>query len=304
VKPGFLGVKVFKDINLGLIAERVDWSPFFHTWEMRGVYPQILRDPVKGKEATRLFNDAQAMLREIISREQLTARAVIGLFPANSAGDDIIVYQDDRRQEALATFHTLRQQSDQGANRPCYALADFIAPIESEVADYLGCFAVTAGLGAAELAAAYKKDNDDYSSIMVKALADRLAEALAEWMHERVRTCYWGYAPDEKFSNEELISEKYRGIRPAPGYPACPDHTEKGTLFELLDAPGQINLRLTEHFAMLPAAAVSGWYFAHPEARYFTVGKIKQDQVIDYACRKKMTMAEAERWLRPNLEYE
>ncbi|HMR66449.1 MAG TPA: vitamin B12 dependent-methionine synthase activation domain-containing protein, partial [Anaerolineae bacterium] len=302
-QPSFTGVKVFDDINLGALAERIDWSPFFHAWEMRGVYPQILNDPLKGKEATRLFEDGQTLLRDLITHSRLTARAVIGLFPANSVGDDIILYTDESRSKVLTTFHTLRQQSDKGANRPCYALADFIAPLESGVLDYLGCFAVTAGLGVDEWVARYEADHDDYSAIMVKALADRLAEALAEFMHEQVRKVYWGYAPTEDFSNEELIKEKYRGIRPAPGYPACPDHTEKGTLFDLLDVPASINLHLTETYAMHPTAAVSGFYFAHPEATYFTVGKILRDQVEDYAARKGLTVEAVERWLRPNLGY-
>ncbi|MCI0525858.1 MAG: methionine synthase, partial [Nitrospira sp.] len=303
VKPRCLGVKVFKQINLGSLAERIDWTPFFHVWEMRGVYPQILNDPIRGKEATKLFHDAQAMLRDLITYSKLEARAVIGLFAANSLEDDLVLYRDDNRQEVLATFHTLRQQSDKGPNRPCYALADFIAPVETGITDYLGCFAVTAGIGQDVLVAAYERAYDDYSSIMVKALADRLAEALAEWMHEQARKVYWGYAPDEDLSNEALIKEKYQGIRPAPGYPACPDHTEKGTVFELLQVPQNIDLHLTENFAMVPTAAVSGWYFAHPEATYFTVGKIDRDQVEDYAGRKGMSVAEAERWLRPNLGY-
>ncbi len=256
---------------------------------------------MKGKEAGKLLADGQAMLSELISRKLLTARAVIGLFPANSVGDDIELYADDRRREVRAVIHTLRQQTDKGPNRPTLALADFIAPRESGVADYLGCFAVTAGLGAAELVAHYEADHDDYRAIMVKSLADRLAEALAELLHEEVRRRWWGYSPDEALSNEELIKEQYRGIRPAPGYPACPDHTEKGTLFELLGVSQAIDLHLTENFAMYPAAAVSGFYLAHPQAQYFTVGRIGHDQVQDYARRKGMSVTEAERWLRPNL---
>jgi len=303
VKPSFLGAKVFNDISLGSLAERIDWSPFFHAWEMRGVYPQILNDPIKGKEATKLFNDAQTMLRDIITHSRLTARAVLGFYPAQSIDDDIMLYTNKQCSEVLTVFHTLRQQSDKGASRPCYALADFIAPLESGKCDYLGCFAVTAGIGVDALVARYEAEHDDYSAIMVKALADRLAEALAEFMHEQVRKVYWGYAPDEDLDNEALIKEKYRGIRPAPGYPACPDHTEKGPLFELLNVPKRIDLHLTENFAMTPTAAVSGFYFAHPAATYFTVGKILYDQVEDYAARKGMTVAEVERWLRPNLGY-
>ena len=302
VTPTFLGKKVFSQVSLGSLAERIDWSPFFHVWEMRGLYPQILSDPLKGKEAAKLFDDAQNLLREIISDGRLEARAVIGFYPANSVGDDIVLYTDESRQAVLTTFHTLRQQRDNGSSRPCFALADFIAPVESGQVDYLGCFAVTAGIGLEALVSAYEQAHDDYNSIMVKAIADRLAEALAEFMHEQVRKEFWGYAPAEGLDNEALIKEKYRGIRPAPGYPACPDHTEKGTLFELLEAPSNIELNLTENFAMLPAAAVSGWYFAHPQAQYFTVGKIKQDQVQDYARRKGMSMAEVQRWLRPNLD--
>ena len=303
VNPGFLGVKVFDQIDLAGIAERIDWSPFFHAWEMRGVYPQILSDPVRGKEAARLFDEAQAMLCDIISHHRLTARAVVGFFPANSAGDDLILYTDDSRHQLLTTFHSLRQQHDHGPDRPCYALADFVAPAATGVADYLGCFAVTTGIGVAELAAAYEAQHDDYNSIMVKVLADRLVEALAEFMHEQVRKHYWGYTPAENLSNEELIKEQYRGIRPAPGYPACPDHTEKRTLFDLLNVPANIDLHLTENCAMQPAAAVSGWYFAHPQSRYFSLGKIGRDQVEDYAKRKGIAVAEAERWLRPNLAY-
>jgi 5-methyltetrahydrofolate--homocysteine methyltransferase len=303
VAPSFLGVRVFDEISLGSLAERIDWSPFFHAWEMRGVYPQILSDPVKGEAATKLFEDGQTMLRDLITYSRLTARAVLGFFPAQSSADDIILYTDESRSQVLTVFPTLRQQTDKGENRPCYALADFIAPLESGVFDYLGCFAVTAGIGVDALVARYEAEHDNYSAIMVKALADRLAEALAEFMHEQVRRVYWGYAPDEDFSNEELIKEKYRGIRPAPGYPACPDHTEKGTLFDLLDVPQNIDLHLTETYAMHPTAAVSGFYFAHPEATYFTVGKILRDQAEDYAVRKGLTVAEVERWLRPNLGY-
>ncbi|MBN1994446.1 MAG: methionine synthase [Anaerolineae bacterium] len=301
VKPSFLGVKVFDRISLNSVARCIDWTPFFHTWEINGVYPQILNDPVKGREATDLFNNAQTLLDNIIKQGWLTARAVLGFFPANSKGDDIILYPDEARAETLAVFHTLRQQTDKGPGRPCYALADFIAPADSGAPDYLGCFAVTGGIGLPELAAKFEAEHDDYCAIMAKALADRLAEALAEYMHEQVRKQWWGYAPAENFSNQELIKEAYRGIRPAPGYPACPDHTEKGILFDLLNVPQNIDLHLTETFAMYPAAAVSGFYFAHPEARYFTVGKIGRDQVADYARRKGMPVAEVERWLRPNL---
>ena len=304
VRPAKLGVHVFDEINLGTLAEKIDWGPFFHAWEMRGAYPAILSDPVKGPEARKLYAEAQTMLADIISHGKLTARAVIGLYAANSVGDDLVVWTDDSRTRPLTTFYTLRQQMDRGESRPCYALADFVAPVESGIADYMGIFAVTAGLGVDALTTEYEADHDDYSAIMVKALADRLAEALAEYMHEQVRTHLWGYAPDENLSNEELIKEQYRGIRPAPGYPACPDHTQKRTIFELLDAPAAIDLHLTDACAMVPTAAVSGFYFAHPEATYFSVGKIGRDQVEDYAARKQISIEEAERWLCPNLDYE
>ena len=304
VRPAMLGLKVFDPINLGTLAEQIDWSPFFHAWEMKGVYPAILNDPVKGVEARKLFTDAQDLLADIIAHERLTARAVIGLYPANALGDDIVLYSDETRSTPLTTFHMLRQQFDRGASRPSYSLADFVAPVASGVRDYMGLFALTTGIGVAELVEQYEREHDDYNSIMVKALADRLAEALAEWMHEEVRKHFWGYAPDEDLDHAELIHEKYRGIRPAPGYPACPDHTEKGILFELLDVEKNIDLHLTEHFAMTPTAAVSGFYFAHPDATYFTVGKIGKDQVEDYAARKGMTVAEVERWLQSNLDYD
>jgi 5-methyltetrahydrofolate--homocysteine methyltransferase len=302
--PGFTGLKVFDPVDLREIRDYIDWTPFFHVWELSGVYPDILRHPTKGAEASKLFSDAQALLETIIDQNLLTARAVIGFYPANSVGDDIELYTDEGRSEVLTTLHTLRQQNDKGPDRPCLALADFIAPKETGRQDYLGGFAVTAGIGAGELAAAYAAEHDDYNSIMVKALADRLAEALAELMHARVRRNYWGYASGENLNNTELIKEKYQGIRPAPGYPACPDHTEKRLLFDLLQAEKRAGITLTEHFAMLPAASVSGLYFAHPEARYFSVGKIDRDQIEDYARRKGMSVAEAERWLQPNLGYE
>jgi 5-methyltetrahydrofolate--homocysteine methyltransferase len=304
VRPARLGVQVFDNIDLGRVAERIDWTPFFHAWEMRGVYPAILHDPMKGVEARKLLTDAQAMLADIIATGKLTARAVIGLFPANSVGDDVQLFSDDSRGEVLTTLHMLRSQTDRGESRPNYSLADFVAPAESGVADYMGMFAVTAGIGVDELVAAYEADHDDYQAIMVKALADRLAEALAERMHEDVRKVYWGYAPDEELDNEALIKEKYRGIRPAPGYPSCPEHTEKGTLWEVLGPDSAIDLHLTESFAMTPTASVSGFYFAHPQASYFTVGKIGRDQVVDYAARKGMSVDVAERWLGPNLEYD
>jgi 5-methyltetrahydrofolate--homocysteine methyltransferase len=301
--PAFLGLKVFGDYSLGEIARRIDWTPFFLAWELHGRYPGILEDQVVGEEARKLFQDARQMLDRIIAEKWISARAVIGLFPANSVGDDIEIYTDESRTRVAMTCHTLRQQHEKPAGKPNLALADFVAPKDSGVKDYLGAFAVTAGIGIDRRVAEYERNHDDYSAIMLKALADRLAEAFAELMHERVRREFWGYAREEALSNEDLIAEKYRGIRPAPGYPACPDHTEKGPLFELLRAPENAGITLTESFAMLPAASVSGFYFAHPEAAYFAVGKIGRDQVEDYARRKGMTLAEAEKWLAPILGY-
>ncbi len=305
VPPQMPGITVFDDYSLEELREYVDWSPFFQTWEMHGHYPEILSDKKAGAEATRLLRDAERMLDDIISRGLLRARAVIGLFPANSVGhDDIEVYTDDSRAALLATVHSLRQQDEKPPGRPNRALADFIAPRETGLHDYLGAFVVTAGIGADELARKYQDEHDDYGAIMVKAIADRLAEAFAERLHERVRKEFWGYAAAEDLKNEELIGERYRGIRPAPGYPACPDHTEKGTLFGLLDATRNCSVRLTESFAMWPAAAVSGFYFSHPDSRYFAVGRIARDQVEDYARRKQMDVTLVERWLAPNLDYE
>ncbi len=305
VRPAQLGVQVFDNIDLGRVAERIDWTPFFHAWEMRGVYPAILNDPMKGVEARKLLDDAQAMLADIIATGKLTGRAVIGLFPANSTVDDSIqLYADDSRSEVLTTLHMLRTQADRGEGRPNLSLADFVAPAESRSGDYMGLFAVTAGIGVAELVAHYNADHDDYHAIMVKALADRLAEALAEVMHEDVRKTHWGYAADEDLDNEALIKEQYRGIRPAPGYASCPEHTEKGTLWQALGADAAIDVHLTESFAMTPTASVSGFYFAHPQSSYFSVGKIGRDQVTDYAARKGMTVEEAERWLGPSLDYD
>jgi 5-methyltetrahydrofolate--homocysteine methyltransferase len=302
-KPSLLGIKVLEDFDLNELVDTIDWTPFFITWEMKGRYPDILDDKDKGEAARALFADAQKMLKQLIADKALTARAVIGFWPANSIGDDIEVYADDRRKQVVATLHTLRQQMDRKAGKPNLALADFVAPKESGVKDYIGGFAVTAGIGEEELARRFEAAHDDYSKIMVKALADRLAESLAERLHELVRRQYWGYAPEETLSNEDLIAERYRGIRPAPGYPAQPDHTEKATLFRLLDATAKVGIMLTESFAMWPGASVSGLYLAHPEARYFGVGRIGKDQVEDYAKRKGWTLAEAERWLAPILAY-
>jgi 5-methyltetrahydrofolate--homocysteine methyltransferase len=304
-KPAFLGIRVFDDYPLAELAERIDWTPFFHAWELRGRYPAILDDPKQGEQARHLFADAQAMLDKIITERWLTARAVIGLFPANRVGeDDIALYADGTRNPVLTTLHHLRQQGPKPDGKPHHCLADWIAPRESGVADYLGAFAVTAGIGIDQRVAEFERAHDDYRAILLKALADRLAEALAERLHERVRQEFWGYAADENLGNEDLITENYRGIRPAPGYPACPDHTEKGLLWQLLDVDRNAGIHLTESFAMTPTAAVSGWYFSHPDARYFGVGRLDRDQVADYARRKGWTLAEAEKWLAPNLGYE
>jgi len=302
--PAATGVQVFDTIDLARVSTYIDWTPFFHAWELKGAYPRILSDKEKGKEASKLFSDAKAMLDRIIKEKWLTARAVIGLFPAAATPDDaVLVYTDTSRQEVAATLHFLRQQQVKPPGRPNRCLADFIAPIDSGLADHIGMFAVTAGIGIDERVAAFEAANDDYSAIMLKVLADRLAEALAEMMHTDVRRHYWGYAPDEALDNEALIHEAYQGIRPAPGYPACPEHTEKATIWQLLDADKLAGIMLTESYAMHPGASVSGYYIAHPEACYFAVGKINRDQVADYARRKGMDIAEAERWLAPNLGY-
>ena len=302
--PSFSGRRVFDDYPLQELVEYIDWGPFFRSWDLSGSFPRILDDDTVGAAARDLFADAQKMLRRMVDEKWLKARAVIGFWPAASVSDDIVVYADDRRDTPLATFHTLRQQMDRGNHRANLALADFIAPRETDVADYLGAFAVSTGFGLDEVVEGFESAHDDYSAIMAKALADRLAEAFAERMHQRVRTEFWAYAGEESLTSEALIEEQYRGIRPAPGYPACPDHTEKKTLFELLDAQASTGVRLTESFAMLPAASVSGFYFAHPESRYFGVSKIERDQVRDYAARKNISVAEVERWLAPVLGYD
>ncbi len=298
-KPAFTGPRVLNDFPLKELVPFIDWSPFFHTWELRGRYPAILEDP-KAKE---LFDDAQKLLQQIVDEKLFTARAVYGFFPANSVGDDIELYTDDSRRTVLTTFHTLRQQMDKPADQFNHALADFIAPKTTGLADYLGAFAVTTGHGTDELAKKFERDHDDYNSIMAKALADRLAEAFAEYLHQRARV-EWGYGAAENLSAEDLIREKYRGIRPAAGYPASPDHTEKGILWKLLDVERATGIKITESYAMWPAASVSGLYFAHPAAKYFGVGKIDRDQVQDYAARKQLDLATMERWLAPNLNYE
>jgi 5-methyltetrahydrofolate--homocysteine methyltransferase len=303
--PKKLGVQNFEDYPLADLVERIDWTPFFQAWELAGKYPRILNDEIVGEHATNLFHDAKAMLTKIVDQKWLKARAVFGFFPANSVNDDDIeIYTDDSRNEVLMTLRSLRQQTERPPGRPNAALADFIAPKDSGVKDYIGSFAVTAGIGIDEHVARFEDDHDDYQSIMIKALADRLAEAFAERLHELVRKDLWGYVSDETLDNEALIDEKYQGIRPAPGYPACPDHTEKGMLWQLLEPEKNAGMTITESFAMLPTAAVSGFYFAHPESRYFGLGKIDQDQVEDYAARKGWTMDVAERWLGPALSYD
>ncbi|MFD3292510.1 methionine synthase [Aquirufa sp. KTFRIE-69F] len=328
-QPSFLGVKYFEDYSLEEIAKYIDWTPFFSTWQLSGKYPRIFDNEVVGKEAKKLFDDAQALLKEIIANKSLQAKAALGFFPANSLGDDIILHDyvekalevacekhgshkqvsyeiqpKDESSDKSQWLHHLRQQGQKASTLPNRCLSDFIAPLNSGETDYIGAFAVTTGLGIEALLDKYEKEHDDYNSIMVKALADRLAEAFAELLHERVRKEYWGYAADETLSNEDLISEKYDGIRPAPGYPACPDHTEKKRLFELLDAEKQIGIQLTESYAMYPASAVSGFYFSHPESTYFGLGKIAKDQVTDYAKRKGMSLDDVERWLSPVLNYD
>ena len=302
-KPTFIGTKTLSDYPIAELAEYIDWTPFFSTWELRGKYPAILDDAKFGPVARSLFEDARAMLDKIVAERWFTASAAFGFWPAAAEGDDILVYADEGRSNPIATLHALRQQLSKREGRFNEALSDFVAPRGSGLADYIGAFAVTAGIGEDAVAERFKRANDDYSAIMVKALADRLAEAFAERLHQRVRREFWGYAADEALRAEDLIAEKYRGIRPAPGYPAQPDHTEKGTLFHLLEAE-RIGVKLTESFAMHPGAAVCGLYFSHPQSHYFGVGKIERDQVEDYAKRKGWSLVEAEKWLAPILNYE
>ncbi|MCJ8286123.1 MULTISPECIES: methionine synthase [Halomonas] len=303
--PTFTGLKVFEDYDLNELVDRIDWTPFFMSWELVGKYPKILDDKVVGEAARQLFDEAQVMLRKLIDERLIQARGVIGLWPANSVDDDVIeVYSDETRGEVIERLHHIRQQTTKNREGVCYSLADFIAPKDSGKPDWIGGFAVTAGHGVEELSAAYKAKGDDYNAIMVQALADRLAEAFAELIHERVRKEFWAYVPEEQLDNEALIAEKYQGIRPAPGYPACPDHTEKATLFRMLDAEASTGLELTESFAMWPAAAVSGWYFSHPQSKYFATGKITRDQVEALASRKGMELDVMERWLSPVLSYD
>ncbi len=302
--PNKLGIEVFDDYPLEKLVEFIDWTPFFMSWELAGKYPRILSDEIVGEQAKSLFRDAQNMLNNIVRDKLLTARAVIGLFRANAINDDIEVITNEKKKNPKEVIHTLRQQNLKPSGQPNYALSDFVAPKSSNMDDFIGAFALTAGIGTDELVAQYEKENDDYNAIMVKAIADRLAEAFAECLHNHVRRHNWGYASKENLSVEELIDEKYVGIRPAPGYPACPDHTEKDVLWRLLNVRENIGLSLTENYAMSPAASVSGWYFSHPNARYFGLGKINRDQVDDYAKRKSMSLLEAEKWLASSLSYE
>jgi 5-methyltetrahydrofolate--homocysteine methyltransferase len=296
-QPKKLGLTTFEDFPLQELISFIDWTPFFQTWELHGKFPAILSDEVVGEAATKLYQDAQEMLNQIIEEKWLKASAVVGLFPANSVGDDIEIYSDEERTHPLHIQHSLRQQTKKTAGQPNIALADFIAPKETGISDYIGGFVVTTGLGIDAHIERFEKDHDDYNSILLKALADRLAEAFAECLHAVVRKDYWGYAENEHLNAEEIIKEKYRGIRPAPGYPACPDHTEKIGLFKLLNATEITGVSLTESLAMLPTAAVSGWYFGHPEASYFGLGKITEEQVEDLANRKKMPFEQMQRWL-------
>lgn len=300
-KPKKIGITPIDEVDLNLLVPYIDWTPFFQTWELHGRYPNILTDEVVGIEATKLFEDAQGMLKTLVSEKWLSAKGVIGIFPANSVGDDIEIYSDESRSTILNVQHTLRQQTKKTAGQPNIALSDFISPKENGRIDYIGGFVVTTGHGIDAHVERFEKDHDDYNSIMLKALADRLAEAFAEYAHELVRKEIWGYASDERLSNEDLIAENYQGIRPAPGYPACPDHTEKPGLFQLLNAEELSGVSLTETLAMWPASSVSGWYFAHPNSKYFGLGKISIEQVDDIAGRKSTPKLVMERWLGSNL---
>jgi 5-methyltetrahydrofolate--homocysteine methyltransferase len=306
-KPEFTGVRVLasekSEISLAELVSFIDWTPFFHTWELRGVYPKIFQHKKHGEEAQKLFADAQKLLAGIVGKKLLQPRAVYGFFPVNRVGDDVELYTDESHAQVLTTFHFLRQQIEKGDGTPNWCLADFIAPKLSTTKDYLGAFAVTSGHGLKELVEKFKTDHDDYNAIMAEAIADRLAEAFAEFLHKRVRD-EWGFGKAENLSAEDLIDEKYRGIRPAAGYPACPDHTEKGTLWELLDVEKNAGIQITENFAMWPGSSVSGLYFAHPESKYFAVGKLGKDQVEDLSRRKSKSVSEMERWLGPWLNYD
>jgi 5-methyltetrahydrofolate--homocysteine methyltransferase len=301
--PAFTGVRVLENFPLATLREYIDWTPFFHTWELKGVYPRIFEHPAHGAQARQIFTEANTLLDLIIAKNLITARGVYGFFPANGVGDDVELYADDTRGKVLERFHFLRQQSNREGSEPCRSLADFIAPKETGLRDHLGAFAVTSGIGLKELCDKFRAEHDDYNAIMAEAIADRLAEAFAECLHKRVRD-EWGYGCAEGMNKADLIAEKYRGIRPAAGYPACPDHTEKGTLWRLLNVQANTGMQITESFAMWPGSSVSGLYFDHPESRYFSLGKIDRDQVADYSKRKGMSVAEVERWLGPNLNYD
>jgi 5-methyltetrahydrofolate--homocysteine methyltransferase len=301
--PEFTGIHVLDDFPLATLREFIDWTPFFHAWGLKGVFPRILEEGDRGTQARQLFADGNSLLDRIIETKPITARGVYGFFPANAEGDDVVLFSDCKRKEILEEFHFLRQQAHKEGNEPCRSLSDFIAPKQTGLADYIGAFAVTSGIGLKELCDRFRAEHDDYNAIMAEAIADRLAEAFAECLHKRVRD-EWGYGRQENLSNADLIQEKYRGIRPAPGYPACPDHTEKGPLWHLLDVHKNTGMQITESFAMWPGSSVSGLYFAHPESRYFSLGKIDRDQVSDYSKRKGMSVSEVERWLSPNLNYD
>jgi 5-methyltetrahydrofolate--homocysteine methyltransferase len=301
--PSFTGVRLLDDFPLAMLREFIDWSPFFHTWGLKGIYPRILEHEERGAQARQVFAEGNALLDVIVEKKMITARGVYGFFPASAVGDDVELYTDDNRGTVLERFHFLRQQSNKEGSEPCRSLADFIAPREAGLPDHIGAFAVTSGIGLKELCDSFRAKHDDYSAIMAEAIADRLAEAFAECLHKRVRE-EWGYGCAEALSNADLIQEKYRGIRPAAGYPACPDHTEKGPLWRLLSVQANTGMLITESFAMWPGSSVSGLYFAHPESRYFSLGKIDRDQVTDYSKRKGLSVAEVERWLGQNLNYD
>ena len=301
VKPKFLGKKIIEDLDLNIIKEYIDWTPFFRAWDLHGRFPNILDDEIVGKQAKDLYKDALMMLEKIVNEKWLVAKACFGIYCSNSIGDDIEIYTDEKRNSSRYKFLTLRQQLKKREGIPNIALSDFIAPKETKLNDYIGAFCVTAGFGCDEKSNAFISDNDDYNSILIKALADRLAEASAEYLHRQIRVNYWGYSPDEQLNNEGLIKEKYRGIRPAPGYPACPDHLEKETIWKLLSVEKSIGVKLTENLAMWPAASVSGYYFSNPESKYFGLGKIKEDQLIDYSKRRNISIEKARKWLNPNL---
>jgi len=301
--PAFTGVRVLDKFPLATLREFIDWSPFFHTWGLKGIYPRIVEHEEHGAQARQVFAEGNALLDVIIEKKLITARGVYGFFPASAVGDDVELYTDDKRETVLERFHFLRQQSNKEGTEPCRSLADFIAPRETALPDHIGAFAVTSGIGLKELCDSYRAKHDDYNAIMAEAIADRLAEAFAECLHKRVRD-EWGYGCGEGLSNADLVQEKYRGIRPAAGYPACPDHTEKGPLWRLLDVQSNTGMLITESFAMWPGSSVSGLYLAHPESRYFSLGKIDRDQVADYSKRKGMSVGEVERWLGQNLNYD